>query len=51
MYRSKKSAESPLAGTSEKKRIGIAIVIRQNAEQAVAPPDSEGEHTDERETR
>ena len=31
MYRSKKRAESPFAGTSEKKRTGAAIVSAQNA--------------------
>ena len=34
MYRSKKSAESPFAGTTEKKRIGAAIVIAQKASDA-----------------
>ena len=31
MYRSKKSAESPFAGTTEKKTTGAAIVSAQNA--------------------
>ena len=51
MYRSKKSAESPFAGTTEKKRTGAAIVSAQNASTRLRARDEQRDDAEQREHR